>query len=100
MDCKACISPISVKPDLPANSDKPFVNRSVYRSIVGALQYLTITRPDISFVVNQLCQHMHNPTVGHYAGVKRLLKFIKGTIFHGLTYTPSSFDLHAYLDSN
>ncbi|XP_028123303.1 uncharacterized protein LOC114320347 [Camellia sinensis] len=100
LDCKACSSPISVKPGLPAHSDEPFANPSVYRNIVGALQYLTITRPDISFAVNQLCQHMYNPTVGHYVGIKRLLRFIKGIISHGLTYNPSSFDLHAYSDSN
>ncbi|XP_028108807.1 uncharacterized protein LOC114307613 [Camellia sinensis] len=100
LDCKACSSPISVKPGLPAHSDEPFANPSIYRSIVGALQYLTITRPDISFAMNQLCQHMHNPTVGHYAGVKRLLRFIKGTISHGLTYHPNSFDLYASSDSN
>ncbi|XP_028062338.1 uncharacterized protein LOC114265722 [Camellia sinensis] len=100
LDCKACSSPISAKPGLPPNSNLPFDNPSVYRSIVGALQYLTITRPDLSFAVNQLCQHMHNSTVGHYVGVKRLLRFIKGTISPGLTYTPSSFDLHAYSDSN
>ncbi|XP_028078599.1 uncharacterized protein LOC114280430 [Camellia sinensis] len=100
LDCKACSSPIFVKPGLPAHSNEPFANPSVYRNIVGALQYLTITRPDISFAVNQLCQHMYNPTVGHYVGIKRLLRFIKGTISHGLTYNPSSFDLHAYSDSN
>ncbi|XP_028110014.1 uncharacterized protein LOC114308604 [Camellia sinensis] len=100
LDCKACSSPISVKPGLPRHSDEPFANPPMYRSIVEALQYLTITRPDISFAVNQLYQHMHNPTVGHYAAVKRLLRFNKGTISHGLTYTPSSFDLHAYSDSN
>ncbi|GMP56287.1 hypothetical protein CsSME_00020835 [Camellia sinensis var. sinensis] len=100
MDYKACSSPIFVNPGLPPNSNEPFANPSVYKSIVGALQCLTITRPDISFAVNQLCQHMHNPTVSHYAGVKRLLRFIKGTISHGLTYTPSSFGLHAYSDSN
>ncbi|XP_028083181.1 uncharacterized protein LOC114284473 [Camellia sinensis] len=43
---------------------------------------------------------MHNPTVGHYAGVKRLLRFVKGTLSHGRTYTPSSFDLQAYSDPN
>ncbi|GMP83785.1 hypothetical protein CsSME_00037577 [Camellia sinensis var. sinensis] len=52
LDCKACSSPIFVKPVLPANSDEPFANPSVYRSVVGALQYLTITRPAISFAVN------------------------------------------------
>ncbi|GMP51438.1 hypothetical protein CsSME_00017662 [Camellia sinensis var. sinensis] len=100
LDCKSCSSPISVKLGLPPNSDVLFDNPSFYRSIVGVLQYLTITRPDLSYAVNQLCQHMHNPTIGHFAGVKRLLRFVKGTITHGLTYTPSLFDLQAYSDSN
>ncbi|XP_028120884.1 uncharacterized protein LOC114318223 [Camellia sinensis] len=100
LDCKSCSSPISVKLGLPPNSDVLFDNPSFYRSIVGVLQYLTITRPDLSYAVNQLCQHMHIPTIGHFAGVKRLLRFVKGTITHGLTYTPSLFDLQAYSDSN
>jgi hypothetical protein len=36
-----------------------------YRSIVGALQYLTLTRPDISFAVNKVCQYLHCPTLIH-----------------------------------
>ena len=93
IECKPCSSPSSGKPGLSPNLDQPFDNPSVYRSIVGALHYLTITRPDLSYVVNQLCQHMHNPTFGHYAGVKRLLRFVKGTLSHGLTNTPSSSNL-------
>ncbi|CAL5394396.1 unnamed protein product [Camellia sinensis] len=50
--------------------------------------------------VNHSCQHMHAPTIGHFAAVKRLLRFVKGTIGHGLTYSPSSFDVQAYSDSN
>lgn len=91
---------MSVKPSLTSFSPDLFDNPSLYRSIVGALQYLTITRLDISFTVNQLCQHMHAPTLSHFSAVKRLLRFIKGTLSHGLSYTPSSFDIHAFSDSN
>ncbi|XP_028108194.1 uncharacterized protein LOC114307033 [Camellia sinensis] len=99
-DCKPCSSLISIKPTPPPNAAQSFSDPALYRSLVGALQYLTITRPDISFAVNQSCQHMHSPTVGHFAAVKRLLRFVKGTLTHGLSYSPSSFDVHAFSDSN
>ncbi|XP_028078666.1 uncharacterized protein LOC114280487 [Camellia sinensis] len=99
-DCKPCPSPISVKPGLSPTSDLPFANPSLYRTLVGSLQYLTITRPDLSLAVNQACQHMHAPTNGDFAAIKRLLRFVQGTLSHGLTYTPSTFDLHVFSDSN
>ncbi|XP_028057635.1 uncharacterized protein LOC114261559 [Camellia sinensis] len=105
---KPCSFPISVKPSLSLSlslslspdSHLPFGQPELYRSIVGALQYLTITRPDLSLSINQACQHMHTPTVGHFASVKRLLRFVQGTLTHGLTFSPSSFDLQAFSDSN
>jgi histone deacetylase 1/2 len=43
-----------------------------YRRIVGAMQYLTLTRPDISFAVNKVCQFLHAPTTVHWSAVKRI----------------------------
>jgi histone deacetylase 1/2 len=43
---------------------------SQYTSVVGALQYLTLTRPDLSFAVNKVCQFLHSPTTVHWAAVK------------------------------
>jgi hypothetical protein len=69
----------------------------LYHSIVGALQYVTITRSDITFVVNMVSQFMHSPTVLHWAAVKRILRYLKGFITHGITIQPSSdFTLHAF----
>jgi hypothetical protein len=45
----------------------------LFRSILGALQYVTITRPDISFAVNRVSQFMHTPTMTHWVAVKQIL---------------------------
>ena len=53
-----------------------FSNPTFLRSLVGALQYLTVTRPDLQYSVNNLCQRMHSLTNGDYANLKRTLKYI------------------------
>jgi hypothetical protein len=55
-----------------------------YRSMVRALQYLTLTWPDISFSVNKVCQFLHLPTTTHLTAVKQILQFLKHTIHFGL----------------
>ena len=59
-------------------STEHFSDATLYRSVVGALQYLVITRPDITYTVNRACQAMHNPTIKH------LLRYLKGTITENL----------------
>ncbi|XP_042958220.1 uncharacterized mitochondrial protein AtMg00810-like [Carya illinoinensis] len=71
---------------------------SQYRMAVGALQYCTISRPDIAYIINQLCQFMHSPHEGHWTSLKRVLRYLKGTIDYGLYYTPSVTELHAFCD--
>lgn len=79
---------------------EPLSNPSEFRIIVGALQYVTIMRPDNSFAVNQVCQFMHKPTIVHWSAVKRILRYLKNTHNHGLFYEPSSLSLHAYSDAD
>ena len=76
-----------------------FHDPTLYRSIVGALQYLTITRSNISFLVNKACQVMHSPMSSDWTNVKHLLRYLKHTISDGLFYSCNSswkeFDLLA-----
>ena len=67
-----------------------FHDPTLYRSIVGALQNLTITRPDISFSVNKACQVMHSPKNSDWTTVKHLLRYLKDSLSDGLFYSHNS----------
>jgi hypothetical protein len=78
----------------------PLPDPIAYRHIIGALHYCTLTRSDISYIVNQLCQFLHYPTTEHLKAAKRVLRYLKGTPEHGLHFKPGSLQLHAYCDSD
>ncbi|KAL0641872.1 hypothetical protein Bca4012_102526 [Brassica carinata] len=63
---------------------KPFHDPKLYRKLVGKLIYLTITRPDICFAVNQVSQHMQLPKEHHWRMVERLLMYINGSPDQGV----------------
>ncbi|RVW66484.1 Retrovirus-related Pol polyprotein from transposon RE1 [Vitis vinifera] len=74
-------------------------NATMYRSTVGALQYLTISRPEIAFVISKVNQFIHKSTDLHWKASKRLLRYLKGTMHYGLFITlASQLDLVAYSD--
>ena len=80
---------------------EPYLDPTHYRSIVGVLQYLTITRPDISYAVNQVSQFLQMPTVDHFLAVKRILRYIKGTLAFGLSFCkPSQVSILGYSDAD
>ncbi|XP_068664965.1 uncharacterized mitochondrial protein AtMg00810-like [Aristolochia californica] len=79
-----------------------FSDPTLYRSLVGALQYLTITRPDIAHAVNSVSQFLHSPTADHFFAVKRILRYVKGTLHYGMSFRPSASPgtLVAYSDAD
>ncbi|XP_022014422.1 uncharacterized mitochondrial protein AtMg00810-like [Helianthus annuus] len=88
--CNPVATPVDTKPKLGTTSSVPFDNPTLYRSLAGALQYLTFTRPDISYAVQQICIHMHNPSSAHWNALKRIIRYIRGTSTYGLTLSPCS----------
>ena len=70
VDAKACDTPCLPSHRLLKEDGAPYSNPTTYRSIVGALQYLTFTRLEIAFFVHQVCQFMQNPMVSHFTAVK------------------------------
>ncbi|GJY22683.1 ribonuclease H-like domain-containing protein [Tanacetum coccineum] len=69
--CKPCKTPVDTKSKLGSDGDP-----TLYRSLVGALQYLTFTRPDISYVVQHICLYMHDPRDPHFSALKRILRYV------------------------
>lgn len=79
----------------------PFHDPTLYRNTVGALQYILLTHPDLSFFVNRVCQYMHRPTTNHWTAIKRIIRYLKATFQHGLLIKPSSSTvLHAFSNSD
>lgn len=94
-ECKPSGTPSYSKSNV-TDSDPLMSDPQWYRSVVGSLQYLTLTRPEIAFSVNVACQHMHEPRESHFVAVKRILRYIKGTMHQGLIFVPGSLKLTAY----
>uniref|UniRef100_A0A2N9EGA7 Uncharacterized protein n=1 Tax=Fagus sylvatica TaxID=28930 RepID=A0A2N9EGA7_FAGSY len=89
-EAKPITTPMASTTSLSAFDGEPFPDHTLYRSTVGALQYLGLTRPDIAFPVNKLSQFMQKPTLLHWQSVKRLLRYLKQTIHFGLHISRNS----------
>lgn len=77
-DYKGVATPTTVFEKLSRTEGTPLSNSDIgrYRSTVGALQYLTITRPDIAFSVNKVFQFLHSPIDIHWGAVKRIFRYL------------------------
>ncbi|XP_017182070.1 uncharacterized mitochondrial protein AtMg00810-like [Malus domestica] len=99
--CKPAPTPSKPHTQLLVSEGTPMEDLTLYKSVVGALQYLTFTRPDISHAVNVLCQYMTQPTDPHFFLVKRILRYLQGTLDCGITYIPSKdINISAFSDAD
>jgi hypothetical protein len=98
VECKPSSTLVQISPKLAADGP-PVQDPSDYRSLAGALQWLTFTSSDISYIVQQVCRYMHDPREPHLAALKRILRYVRGRLDLGLLLQPSdSGNLIVYSD--
>ncbi|KAK6162888.1 hypothetical protein DH2020_002729 [Rehmannia glutinosa] len=83
---KPCSIPMAPNLQLEKDSGAPFHDPERYRRLVGKLNYLTVTRPDIAFAVSVASRFMSAPTVSHWALLEQILCYLKGAPGRGLLY--------------
>lgn len=100
-DAKPVSTPMSPTPKLSLLTGTVLPDPTEYRTVLGSLQYLSFTRPDIAFAVNRLSQFMHRPTDIHWQAVKRVLRYLAGTISHGIFLRSTSpLTVYAFSDAD
>ncbi|GKV11664.1 hypothetical protein SLEP1_g22904 [Rubroshorea leprosula] len=101
IDSKIASTPFEPNAWLTPMDGSPLRDPTVYRQLVGSLVYLTVTRPDIAYAVHIVSQFMTSPRFTHYATVLHIIRYVKGTLFHGLHFSAhSSLVLCAYFDAD
>ena len=101
MDCKSMTTPMKSNLNLLSVATPKTFDATMYHQMIGSLMYLMNTGPDIFFVVNTLIQFLTNPIHVHLIAVKRILRYLKGTVDYGLKYEAKqkiSLEGYVYLD--
>ncbi|GJV24419.1 putative RNA-directed DNA polymerase [Tanacetum coccineum] len=82
-NCNLVSSPMVTSSSLSLDDSSAFSNPMKYQQVVGSLQYVTLSQPDIAFAVNKVCQYMHAPIENHWFAVKWILRYLRGRVEHG-----------------
>ncbi|XP_014660839.1 uncharacterized protein LOC106804381 [Setaria italica] len=100
-ECHSTTTPIDTHAKLSAHNGAKLQDSSEYRSLAGVLQYLTLTRPDLAYAVQEVCLFMHYQREPHMALINRILRYVKGTLSSGLHIgTGPVQSLTAYSDAD
>lgn len=89
-DCNSTSYPMDPKEQITRDEKGEAVNSTMFKSMIGGLRYLVHTRPDIAYSVGIVSRHMERPTKLHFNAVKRILRYVKGTVHYGLVYSEDS----------
>ncbi|GKA92938.1 ribonuclease H-like domain-containing protein [Tanacetum coccineum] len=96
VNCNPSQTPVDTESKLGPEG-VPVQDPTLYCSLAGGLQYLTFTRPDLSYAVQQIFLYMHDPREPHFASLKRILRYVRGTIDFGLQlYVSATTSLVGY----
>lgn len=98
--CKPCSPPSKPYQQVLDNAGEPLFDHTLYRSLVGALQYLTFMRPNIVFSVNTVCQFMHSPTDFHFSLVKCIMCYLQGMLASSISFSTGFFHLSGLCDAD
>ena len=99
--CKEVATPLAQNEKISKNDGEKLEEPSAYRSLVGSLLYLTVTRPDLMFPASLLSRFMSSPSNVHMGVAKRVLKYVKGTTNLGIWYLKTGgVKLDGYADSD
>lgn len=100
-NCQPTSTPMEMTP-IPENQEKLGPEEKPYRELVGCLMYgMIATRPDLSFAVNYFSRYQHDQTEARWKGLKRILRYIKGTLNYNLCYKPKGAEnLTCYVDAD
>jgi hypothetical protein len=96
VDYKPCTTLVDTSLKLSGDMGDPISDQAHYRSLADALQYLTFTHPNISYVVQQVCLHMHDLRESHMTILKHILCYLQGTLHFGLLCRSSTSKLVVY----
>ncbi|XP_039136403.1 uncharacterized mitochondrial protein AtMg00810-like [Dioscorea cayenensis subsp. rotundata] len=98
---KSAPTPLNTNEKLQLDDGSGKADETIFRSMIGGLIYLGHTRPDLGFAVSLLSRYMNAPTKTHMGVMKRILRYISGTIELGIQYTHvSEFGLVGFVDSD
>jgi hypothetical protein len=76
VDCKPVLTPVDTQTKVSITFGLSVADPTQFRSLAEAIQYLTFTHPDIAYVVQQICLHMHDPREPHLTAMKRVLRYL------------------------
>ncbi|GJR06080.1 retrovirus-related pol polyprotein from transposon TNT 1-94 [Tanacetum coccineum] len=99
--CDPVDTPMVEKSKLDEDKEGKAVDPSHYRGMIGTLLYLTASRPDLQFAICMCARYQARPTEKHLNAVKRIFRYLKGTVHRGLWYPKdSSIALTAFADAD
>jgi hypothetical protein len=101
-NCNPALTPMEERLKLSRDSTTEEVDTTQYRRLVGSLRYLAHTRPDLAFSIGYVSRFMQRPTTEHQQAVKRIIRYVAGTLDHGLYYPRCPGEAHfvGYSDSD